>query len=157
MYFLGQAYSPQAGQVAVALEDVTERKHGEERLRYRTFHDALTGLPNRALCLDRITRAIERARRRSNYLYALIFLDLDRFKLINDSLGHLAGDGLLRRVAERLRREVRQLDTVARVGGDEFVVLLEEIASPGRRPAHRQGRARTPARAFFRGGAARST
>jgi len=131
MYFLVQAYSPQPGQVAVVLEDVTESKHGEERLRYRTFHDALTGLPNRALCLDRIMRAIERAKRRSNYIYALIFLDLDRFKLINDSLGHLAGDGLLRRVADRLHREVRQLDTVARVGGDEFVVLLEEIATPG--------------------------
>lgn len=130
LYFLVQAYSPQAGQVAVVLEDVTERKSGEERLRYRTFHDALTGLPNRALCLDRIARAIERARRRSNYVYALIFLDIDRFKLVNDSLGHLAGDDLLRRVAERLGREVRQLDTVARVGGDEFAVLLEEIAAP---------------------------
>jgi len=130
MFFLAQAYSPQPGQVAVVLEDVTERKSGEERLRYRTFHDALTGLPNRALCLDRITRAIERARRRSNYIYALLFLDVDRFKLINDSLGHLAGDELLRRVGERLRHEVRQLDTVARVGGDEFVLLLEEIATP---------------------------
>jgi diguanylate cyclase (GGDEF)-like protein/PAS domain S-box-containing protein len=131
MYFVAQAYCPAPGQVAVALEDVTERKHGEERLRYRTFHDALTGLPNRALCLDRIARAIERAKRRSNYIYALLFLDIDRFKLINDSLGHLAGDDLLKRVADRLRREVRQLDTVARVGGDEFVVLLEEIATPG--------------------------
>ena len=68
LYLVAQAYSPQPGQVAVALEDVTERKHGEERLRYRTFHDALTGLPNRALCLDRIARAIERARRRANYI-----------------------------------------------------------------------------------------
>ena len=129
MFFLAQAYSPQPGQVAVVLEDVTERKSGEERLRYRTFHDVLTGLPNRALCLDRIARAIERTRRRANYVYALIFLDIDRFKLVNDSLGHLAGDELLRRVAEKLRREVHRLDTVARVGGDEFVLLLEEIAS----------------------------
>ncbi len=130
MHFVAQAYSPEPGQVAVVLEDVTERKYGEERLRYRTFHDALTGLPNRALCLDRIARAIERARRRANYVYALLFLDLDRFKMVNDSLGHLAGDGLLKRVAERLRREVGRLDTVARVGGDEFAVLLEEIGSP---------------------------
>ncbi len=129
-YFLAQAYRPTPGQVAMVLEDVTACKHSEERLRYRTFHDALTGLPNRALCLDRIARAIERAKRRANYIYALIFMDVDRFKLVNDSLGHVAGDELLKRVAERLRHEVRQLDTVARVGGDEFVVLLEEIGSP---------------------------
>ncbi|WP_052303519.1 putative bifunctional diguanylate cyclase/phosphodiesterase [Solidesulfovibrio fructosivorans] len=129
MFFLAQAYSPQSGQVAVVLEDVTERKSGEERLRYQSFHDALTGLPNRALCLDRIARAIERARRRSNYLYALLFLDIDRFRLVNDSLGHLFGDELLKRVGERLRHEVPQLDTVARVGGDEFVLLVEEIAA----------------------------
>lgn len=130
-YFLVEAYSPNPGQVAAVIEDVTCLRRGEQLLRHRTFHDPLTDLPNRALCLDRLNRAIERARRRLNYVYAVIFLDLDRFKLINDSLGHLAGDKVLRQVAEVLGGHVRRLDTVARVGGDEFTVLLEEISSPG--------------------------
>ncbi len=130
-YFLVEAYSPNAGQVAAIIEDVTDLRRGEQLLRHRTFHDPLTDLPNRALCLDRLHRAIERAKRRLNYVYALIFLDLDRFKLINDSLGHVAGDKVLCRVAAILKKHVRRLDTVARVGGDEFAVLLEEIASPG--------------------------
>ncbi|NMC49064.1 MAG: EAL domain-containing protein [Desulfovibrio sp.] len=130
-YFLVEAYSPNPGQVAAVIEDVTCLRRGEQLLRHRTFHDPLTDLPNRALCLDRLNRAIERARRRLNYVYAVIFLDLDRFKLINDSLGHLAGDKVLRQVAAVLRGHVRRLDTAARVGGDEFTVLLEEISSPG--------------------------
>lgn len=109
--------------------DLTERKLLELRLQHEAFHDALTGLPNRTLCLDRITQALERSKRRENYHYAVIFLDLDRFKLINDSLGHCAGDQLLSRVAKRLQETVRSLDTVARLGGDEFVVLLEEIST----------------------------
>ncbi|MDQ7831752.1 MAG: EAL domain-containing protein [Desulfovibrionaceae bacterium] len=130
-YFLVEAYSPSSGQVAAIMEDVTDLRRGEQLLRHRTFHDPLTDLPNRALCLDRLHRAIERAKRRLNYVYALIFLDLDRFKLINDSMGHVAGDKVLCRVAAILKKHVRRLDTVARVGGDEFAVLLEEIASPG--------------------------
>jgi diguanylate cyclase (GGDEF)-like protein/PAS domain S-box-containing protein len=130
-YFLVEAYSPSPGQVAAIIEDVTDLRRGEQLLRHRTFHDPLTDLPNRALCLDRLHRAIERAKRRLNYVYAVIFLDLDRFKLINDSMGHVAGDKVLCRVAAILKRHVRRLDTVARVGGDEFAVLLEEIASPG--------------------------
>jgi len=130
-YFLVEAYSPGSGQVAAIIEDVTDLRRGEQLLRHRTFHDPLTDLPNRALCLDRLHRAIERARRRLNYVYAVIFLDLDRFKLINDSLGHVAGDRVLCQVAATLKRHVRRLDTVARVGGDEFAILLEEIAAPG--------------------------
>jgi len=128
-YFHAHVFSPAPGQAALVLEDITEKKRGEQRLWRRTFLDPLTALPNRALCLDRISRAIERSRRRQNYLYAVAFLDLDRFKLVNDSLGHPAGDKLLKMVSERLTRSVRRLDTVARVGGDEFAVVLEEIAS----------------------------
>lgn len=109
--------------------DITDRKQLETQLAHMAFHDPLTGLPNRALCLDRIRQAIERAKRRGNYQYAVIFLDLDRFKVINDSLGHLMGDRLLENVAKRLRNCVRGLDTVARLGGDEFVLILEETGS----------------------------
>jgi len=109
--------------------DITDRKQLEGQLAHMAFHDPLTGLPNRTLCLDRIRQAIERSKRRDNYQYAVIFLDLDRFKVINDSLGHHMGDRLLEGVSRRLRDCVRGLDTVARLGGDEFVVLLEETGS----------------------------
>jgi diguanylate cyclase (GGDEF)-like protein len=129
-YFSVKAYCPEPGKVAAVFEDVTEQRRAEMVLTHRTFHDPLTGLPNRSLCLDRINRAMERARRRQNYIYAVMFLDLDRFKLVNDSLGHSVGDKLLRFVAEELKGFLRNLDTLARIGGDEFVILLEEIKYP---------------------------
>jgi diguanylate cyclase (GGDEF)-like protein/PAS domain S-box-containing protein len=109
--------------------DITDRKQLESQLAHMAFHDPLTGLPNRSLCLDRIRQALERSKRRDNYQYAVIFLDLDRFKIINDSLGHHMGDRVLESVSRRLRDCVRSLDTVARLGGDEFVVVLEETGS----------------------------
>jgi len=129
-YLSIKAYCPEPGKVAAVFEDVTEQRRAETILAHRTFHDPLTGLPNRSLCLDRINRAMERARRRQNYIYAVMFLDIDRFKLINDSLGHSVGDKLLRFVAEELKGFLRNLDTLARIGGDEFVILLEEIKYP---------------------------
>ncbi len=108
--------------------DITERKVAEERIIYLATHDALTGLPNRRLLTDRLEDAIALARR-EGMLLALLFLDLDRFKWVNDSLGHDSGDALLQAVAERLRLAVRETDTVARLGGDEFVVLLRNPLS----------------------------
>jgi len=104
-------------------EDITERKVAEERVQYLAYYDALTGLPNRALLQDRLSNALASARRRKDKV-ALLFLDLDRFKDINDSLGHTVGDLFLQEVAERLKKWVREQDTVARVGGDEFVIVL---------------------------------
>jgi len=111
-----------------------ERKKMEAQLRYDAFHDALTGLPNRALFLDRLSHALQLSQRRSHlnnaYLdeqFGVLFLDLDRFKMVNDSLGHLAGDQLLKIVAKRLIDCLRGGDTAARLGGDEFVMLLVEI------------------------------
>lgn len=103
--------------------DVTLRKKAEEAIVYQAYHDSLTGLPNRSLLLDRIHTTISRARR-SGEKIAVLFLDLDRFKSINDTLGHSTGDQLLKCAAERLRKVTREYDTVARTGGDEFVVLL---------------------------------
>jgi diguanylate cyclase (GGDEF)-like protein/PAS domain S-box-containing protein len=107
--------------------DITERKQREEMIAHQAFHDALTGLPNRVLFLDRLEQALVQAKRSKSRATAVMFLDLDRFKLINDTLGHDAGDTLLREVAVRLRGCVRASDTVARMGGDEFTILLPEI------------------------------
>ena len=112
-------------------EDITERKHVEQQLRQAAFSDALTALPNRALFMDRLGLAVERARRQPRFFYAVLFLDLDRFKVVNDSLGHLAGDRLLIEVAQRLQQCRRAGDTVARLGGDEFAILAEELQDAG--------------------------
>lgn len=113
----------------VVVQDVTERVLMEESLRQQALTDSLTGLPNRVLFMTRLEDAIRKARRRSDALFAVMVLDLDRFKLVNDTIGHLAGDVLLRSVATKLKRCVREADTVARMGGDEFMVLLYEITS----------------------------
>jgi len=107
--------------------DITEHKLTQERIQRVAHHDSLTGLPNRLLFNDRLQQAISLAKRDSRQ-FALLYLDLDRFKQVNDSLGHTAGDELLQAVATRIRREVRESDTVARVGGDEFTVILSNIA-----------------------------
>ena len=111
---------------AELLEEITERKRAEETIRHRAYHDALTGLPNRALFTDRLTVARAQARRTGQML-AVMFLDLDRLKVVNDTAGHPEGDGLLKSVAQQLEGLVREGDTVARVGGDEFTVLLPGI------------------------------
>ncbi|HSU67206.1 MAG TPA: EAL domain-containing protein, partial [Tepidisphaeraceae bacterium] len=133
------------------IQDVTERKLAEDRLRHQSLHDGLTGLPNRLLFLERLRQAIDRANEDPGFRVAVLFMDLDRFKLINDTLGHAAGDKLLVAVAERLRRCVSGADstgasgsagagdeggsgpghTVARLAGDEFTVLLQGFAEPG--------------------------
>ena len=112
------------------INDVTERKNLEERLEHQAFHDALTGLPNRQLLLDRLRQALNRAERGCG-IVAVLFVDLDNFKYVNDPLGHDAGDRLLSAAALRLESCLRPSDTVARLGGDEFVALLEEVEGEG--------------------------
>ena len=111
----------------VVFRDITERKQLEEKFVYDACHDGLTGLPNRSLCIERLRHAISLAKRREDYLFAVLFLDLDRFKNINDSLGHLMGDQLLIAISQRLKKCLRSGDMVARLGGDEFVILLDDI------------------------------
>jgi diguanylate cyclase (GGDEF)-like protein/PAS domain S-box-containing protein len=108
--------------------DVTRRVDLEEKLAYMSQHDMLTGLANRALLMERMDRAMERANA-TRRLVAVLFLDLDNFKLVNDMFGHEAGDGLLRVVAERLQTRMRSTETASRLGGDEFAVVLEDLRS----------------------------
>ncbi len=114
-------------QLQTTSRDVTERIQVQTQLKHDAFHDRLTGLPNRHLFIERLELAIQRANRLGNYHFAVLFLDLDRFKVINDSLGHLAGDQLLIAIAKKLQGTLRTIDLAARLGGDEFVILLEEM------------------------------
>ena len=115
--------------IAGSLTDITKQKLAEERLRHDALHDDLTGLPNRSMVMDHLGRVLERARRsEQTFQFVVLFLDFDRFKRINDSLGHLVGDQLLIAIARRLGSCVRPSDTVARLGGDEFAILLERVA-----------------------------
>jgi len=122
----------EAGKLASILalaQDVTARVEAEEQLQQAAVHDALTGLPNRNSLAARLEHAIIRVNRSGDRL-ALLFIDLDRFKKVNDTLGHAAGDEVLRQAAARIRACVREVDSVARLGGDEFVVLLESDVRP---------------------------
>ena len=112
-----------------ALHNIDDRKRLQDAMQHRAMHDSLTNLPNRAMFIEALDQALRRARRRSNSL-SVLFIDLDRFKVINDTLGHAAGDKLLQAVAERLVSAVRDSDLVARLGGDEFVVLVEDHGGP---------------------------
>jgi diguanylate cyclase (GGDEF)-like protein/PAS domain S-box-containing protein len=116
--------------VAGTMTDVTDRVAVEESLRQAALHDGLTGLPNRALLRPRLLKAIERRRRRRHCEYALLFIDVDRFKTVNDTYGHATGDALLNAVARRLEGGLRATDTPCRYSGDEFVALLGELDSP---------------------------
>ena len=113
----------------VVLRDITERLRVEERLRYLAHHDSLTGLPNRNAFLERLDHSIALTQRRQSTI-AVLFMDIDRFKYINDTLGHDVGDRILQEISERLKTCVRKGDTVARLGGDEFTFLLEDLSSP---------------------------
>ena len=119
---LGQ---PAVAGIVLNSHDITDRKRAEEKLLHDALHDELTGLPNRALFMDRLRQAMDRSRREPERLMAVLFLDLDQFKIVNDSLGHLVGDELLVQIAGSLASALRPADTISRVGGDEFAILLE--------------------------------
>jgi len=112
---------------AVVMRDNTERRRAEEHTAHAASHDNLTGLPNQALFIDHLERAIARSKRHDDYLFAVLFLDLDRFKVINDSLGHVIADQLLVEIGRKLEAAMRPEDMIARFGGDEFVIFLEDI------------------------------
>ncbi|HZR97513.1 MAG TPA: EAL domain-containing protein [Chloroflexota bacterium] len=136
------ADDPNVGGLVLNTRDISEHKALEEQLRHQAFHDALTGLPNRVLFAERVSHALERAKRHRGTV-DLLFLDVDNFKLVNDSLGHAAGDRVLTVVAQRVAGCLRAGDTVARLGGDEFGILLEEArnAAEGAAVAERLGAA----------------
>jgi diguanylate cyclase (GGDEF)-like protein/PAS domain S-box-containing protein len=117
----------QATRMAGSQTDITTWKQAEEKLVYEALHDTLTGLPNRIFLMERLRQALQLAKRHSDYLFAVLFIDLDRFKVINDSLGHMIGDQLLITISLRIANCLRPSDTIARLGGDEFVILLADV------------------------------
>lgn len=110
-----------------SLVDISELKEAERQISHQAFHDTLTNLPNRTLFMEHLNMALKRGKRRKDYTFAVLFLDIDRFKLVNDSLGHSAGDDLLNAFADRIKDSLREIDLLARLGGDEFVIMLEDI------------------------------
>ena len=120
---------PEVGGAVITHSDITERTLAGERIAHEALHDALTGLPNRSLFVEHLHQAIAYAERHENYLFAVLFLDLDRFKTINDSLGHAVGDQFLVRIGRKLESVLRPEDAIARIGGDEFTILLNDIGS----------------------------
>jgi len=122
--------SGEVSEIVSVSRDISERRRAEEQIEYQAYHDALSGLPNRLLFRDRLTIALAHAKRQDTPL-VVMFLDLDRFKIVNDTLGHSLGDELLRVIAERLRSVLREGDTIARMGGDEFTVLLSDLKNAG--------------------------
>jgi diguanylate cyclase (GGDEF)-like protein/PAS domain S-box-containing protein len=122
-----RATSGEIDYFVATFSDMTERKRAEDKIIHQAYHDALTHLPNRVLFRDRLEQSLAFSRRMKHKKVALLFIDLDRFKLVNDSLGHAAGDRLLQLVAQRLREIGRQTDTLARLGGDEFTILLPDV------------------------------
>ncbi|NET28869.1 bifunctional diguanylate cyclase/phosphodiesterase [Okeania sp. SIO1I7] len=117
--------------IVINCHDVTERKSAEDKLVYQSLYDSLTDLPNRALLMERLQQALARTRRNPNYLFAVLTINLDRFKIINESHGHSTGDRLLVEIAKRIQICLRPIDTVARIGSDEFVILLETVHDQG--------------------------
>ncbi len=122
--------NPDLGGIVLNSRDVSERKAFEEQLTHQAFHDTLTGLPNRALFRNRVEHALERSDGRIHHSVAILFLDIDDFKTVNDTLGHAAGDHMLREVAKRMISIIRGPDTAARLGGDEFAILLDGVEDP---------------------------
>lgn len=118
---------PSVGSIVINSRDITERKWVEEQLRHNALYDELTDLANRTLFMNQLEQEFKRAKRHKDYVFAVLFLDLDRFKVINDSLGHTIGDQLLIAVSQRLKACLREVDTIARLGGDEFAILLNDI------------------------------
>ncbi|MBV8882564.1 MAG: sensor domain-containing diguanylate cyclase, partial [Chroococcidiopsidaceae cyanobacterium CP_BM_RX_35] len=113
--------------LAVLEQNILERQQSEAQLRHHVYHDGLTGLPNRALLMERLRCALNRSKQHQSFVFAVLFIDLDCFKVINDSLGHMAGDQLLISISQRLTTCLRSGDLAARLGGDEFAILLENI------------------------------
>lgn len=110
-----------------SITDISKLKKAERQISHQAFHDNLTNLPNRSLFMEHLNMAIKRSKRRDDYNFAVLYLDIDRFKLVNDSLGHSVGDNLLVAFAERIQESLRESDTLARLGGDEFAILLEDM------------------------------